>query len=67
MSESLTTATSSTDSSNYCEELKKSLKVLNDFGIKTRYIPNGYFANLNSQRDLDMRVQELIAKKLTMA
>lgn len=66
MNESLDNATISSNSI-YSEALEKKFKILNDFGIKTSCIPNGYFANIRSQRDLDLRAKALIAKKLTMA
>lgn len=47
-------------------EIKRKLKLLDDFGIATSMIPNGYFANVRSQRDLDLRVKELIAKQLLL-
>ncbi len=50
----------------FSKELEKKFRLLNDFGIATNTIPNGYFANIRSQRDLDLRAKELIAKRLMM-
>lgn len=50
----------------YLKELEKKFELLNDFEIKKENIPNGYFANLRSQRDLDLRAKELIWKKIRM-
>ena len=50
----------------YSKELEKKFELLNDFEIKKESIPNGYFANLRSQRDLDLRAKELIWKKIRM-
>jgi len=51
---------------DFANEIEKKIKVLEDFGILFNAIPNGYFANIRSQRDLDMRADELIAKKLAI-
>lgn len=42
------------------EALETKLQVLADFGITK--IPENYFENIRSQRDLDLRANELIAK-----
>ena len=52
---------------NFSKELKAKFRLLTEFGIKTDSIPNGYFANIRSQRDLDLRAKELIAMKLMMS
>ncbi len=46
------------------EALVTKMRVLQDFGITQ--IPEGYFDNVRSQRDLDLRANELIAKWLVI-
>ena len=59
--------TANGSNSIFSEEIEKKFRLLEDFGIKTKSIPNGYFAGVRSQRDLDLRAKELIAKRLMMA
>ena len=56
----------STDPNVFSKQLNEKFRLLEDFGIKTNTIPTGYFNGLRSQRDLDLRAEELIAKKLLM-
>lgn len=44
--------------------IKKKLKELDDFGIETKSIPNGYFRGVRSQREIEVRAINLIKKKL---
>ena len=49
------------------KEIKEKIQLLNDFGISKELIPNGFFAGIRSQRDLDLRAQSLISKRLIIA
>lgn len=50
----------------FSKALNDKFKLLSEFGITANCIPNGYFSNIRSQRDLDLRCKELIAKKFML-
>lgn len=51
----------------FTKEIKEKIQLLDDFGITKELIPNGFFAGIRSQRDLDLRAQGLISKRLVIA
>lgn len=48
----------------FVKEVKEKIKLLDDFGITKDMIPTNYFAGCRSQRDIDIRAEHLISKKL---
>ena len=60
------TVANSVSSEELLRAVEKKIEVLSDFGILFNMIPNGYFANVRSLRDIDIRGNELIAKSLML-